>query len=79
MLAAMAIFTPEELDEQLLAWKAALQAISRGQSYRMGENRQLTRADLPEVRSTLEWLEDQKAATLGQGTGPRVFVGRPRR
>ena len=71
------IFTTEEIAEQMKAYKAALTALSLGQSYRIGE-RWLTRADLPEVRRTLEWLGAQEQALKG-GNRMRVTVGRPLR
>lgn len=71
------IFTIEEIAEQMKAYKAALAALSLGQSYRIGE-RWLTRADLPEVRRTLEWLGAQEQALEG-GNRMRVTVGRPLR
>ena len=52
----MAIFTSEELIEQISAWKGALLAVSASQSYTIS-NRTLTKADLPEIRNTLIFLE----------------------
>jgi len=54
------IWTLPELDEQLAAWKAALLALSTSQSYEIG-GRKLTRADLPEVRRTLDYLAKERA------------------
>jgi len=70
----MAIFTSEELTEQITAWKAALLAVSASQSYSIS-NRTLTKADLPEIRNTLTFLEKQKDATAGR-TGPYFAAGR---
>jgi hypothetical protein len=56
----MAIFTSAELDAQLTAWKAALTALSTSKEYSIG-SRRLRREDLSEVRSTLEWLEGERA------------------
>ena len=55
----MAIFTPTELDAQNTAWKAALTALLSGLEYTIGDRR-LRRVDIPEVRTTLEWLEGQR-------------------
>jgi hypothetical protein len=73
----MAIFTSEELTEQISAWKAALLAVAASQSYTIS-NRTLTKADLPEIRNTLTFLEKQKDATAGR-TGPHFAAGRVRR
>ena len=73
----MSVFTLQELEEQITAFKKALMAISTGQEYSIG-NRRMTRADLPEIRKTLEWLAGDKHKLLGQG-GPVVLVGRPKR
>jgi hypothetical protein len=44
-------------DAQLLVlYNEALQAIATGQSYRIG-TRNLSRADLKDVRETIEWLD----------------------
>lgn len=51
----MAIYTNAEKAEALAQWKAALAACSSGQEYTIGQRR-LRRADLPEIRSTLAWL-----------------------
>ena len=61
----MAIFTPEELLEQLTAWKAALLALSSGQEYQIG-TRRLRRSDLAEVRRTLEWLNEELDTVNGR-------------
>ncbi len=73
----MAIFTADELDEQITTWKAALLAVATSQSYTI-LNRTLTRADLPEIRATLTFLEKEKESTAGR-TGPYFSVGRTRR
>lgn len=66
----MAIFTLTEIAEQKTAYKAALLKVSRGQAYDIG-GRRLTRADLPEIRETLEWLDKEEAKLGGLG-GPSV-------
>ncbi len=61
----MPIFTSGELPEQIAAWKSALLALSTGgQEYRIG-GRMLRRADLPEIRKTLAFLEGQRADASG--------------
>ena len=45
-------------EEQKAAWNKALLACSGGQEYTIG-SRRLRRADLPEIRKTLEWLDSQ--------------------
>lgn len=71
------IWTLAELDEQLTAYKAALLALSTSQSYRIG-TRELTRADLPEIRSTLDYLAREQAR-LVNGSAPVGVQMRPRR
>ena len=78
----MAIFTTDELSAQIAAWKAALLGVSTSQSYRMPDGRQLYRADLPEIRRTLEWLDSQLTA-LNAGAASssqlNITVGTPLR
>lgn len=77
----MGIFTAAELDEQIAAYKEALKAVASGQSVRMntgGSDRMLTMADLPEIRNTLTWLANEKAALQGKSI-PVSFSGRPAR
>jgi hypothetical protein len=69
----MAIFTLTEVEEQITAWKAALLAVSLNQSYMIGDKR-LTRADLPQIRQTLEWLDKEKTR-ITEPTG--IFVNGP--
>jgi len=68
------IFTAEELEAQLTAWKAALIAVSKGQEHWI-DGEKITRADLPRIRETLEWLgsEKQKLATSTRPPG-RTFA-----
>lgn len=69
----MAIFTLAEITEQIAAYKAALVAVSLNQSYMMGEKR-LARADLSEIRNTLEWL-DHERIRISHPTG--IFTNGP--
>ena len=73
----MAIFTEQELDEQIEAFKEALFAVGKNQSYKIGK-REYVRADLPEIRETLKFL-DQERNNLRVGAGPLFVQGRPRR
>lgn len=54
----MPIFTRAQKKEQIAAWNKALLACSGGQEYTIG-SRRLRRADLPEIRKTLEWLDNR--------------------
>lgn len=54
----MPIFTRAQKEEQKAAWNKALLACAGGQEYTIG-SRRLRRADLPEIRETLEWLDSQ--------------------
>ena len=74
----MPIFTPAELAEQKAAWKAALLAVSKSQSYTIGK-RTLTRADLSEIKGMLGWLDEQESALTVDAAGPRIVQGRVRR
>lgn len=73
----MAIFTSTEIEEQLAEWKTALKRCAAGQSYEV-EGRKLTRADLPEIRATLRFLDAERAKISGH-TASVTVVGRPAR
>lgn len=80
----MAIFTSAELETHIAAYKAALLALPTAQSYTIdsgGSRHAVTKADLPELRNHLEWLQRQKNAldTTGASGGPQILVGRPMR
>lgn len=58
-------------DAQLLVlYRNALAAVTVGQSYSIN-GRSMTRADLPEIRETIDWLEAriQNAAATDSGGG----------
>jgi hypothetical protein len=77
----MGIFTSAELDTQISAYKAALLACASGQSYRLSNgivDRSFTQNDLPEIRNTLNWLAQEKAALSGISV-PYIVSGRPSR
>ena len=65
------IWTREELTTQIARWKQALLTCAAGKSYTIG-SRTLTRHDLADIRSMLDYLAGQLAA-IDDGTGP-VFV-----
>ncbi|HGE7088403.1 TPA: DUF6148 family protein [Klebsiella aerogenes] len=66
-------FSLTEAQEMLSVWKEAYRAIAiGGQAYKMG-TRQLTRADLPEVKRQLDyWRNEVERMTAGTRRGPRV-------
>jgi len=64
----MSFFTIAELDEQIAAYKAALKAVAINQEYSVG-GRRFTRADLPEIRKTLEWLWSERSR-IANGMAP---------
>lgn len=66
----MTAFTTAEIDAQLTLWKSALAACSGNQSYALG-GRSLTRADLPEIRNTIDWLEQKRMRTSNGGARVR--------
>lgn len=69
------IWTIEELDQQIKAFKDALIALSTSQEY-MVNGKRLVRADLPEIRNTLDYLAKEKSKLTG--SRPHVIVsGRP--
>ncbi len=76
----MAIFTKAEKARQIALWQEALEKVSRGQEYTIG-SRRLRRADLPEIRETLDWLAGQPTVEderSGQGL-PRFLQVLPGR
>lgn len=73
----MSIFTLEEIAEQKTAYKKALMALSTSKEYYIG-GRRLARSDLPEIRTTLEWLDTEERKLTGK-SGPVVVVGVPAR
>jgi len=73
----MAIFTAEELDEEIAGWKAALSAVRTGQSYSIA-GRTLTRVNVAEIMQTLRSLDKERQALTGK-SGPHFAAGRVRR
>lgn len=62
-----------EAQELLSVWREAYRAIAiGGQAYKMG-TRQLTRANLPEVKDQFDyWRNEVERLTAGTRRGPRV-------
>lgn len=73
----MAIYTAAELAEEIATYKAGISALATAQSYSIG-GRVITRADLPAMRSHLQWLGEQQDAMAGR-TGPHITAGRVKR
>ena len=70
-------WTREELLSLLADWKAAYKAASTGKSY-MVQGRTLTRYEIPEIRSQIDYLNGELAALDGT-RGPKRIVMRVRR
>lgn len=67
----MAIFSKELCRQKLNTWLAAEEAVATGQSYQIG-SRMLTRADLKQIRSEMEyWAEKLAQAEAEEKTGGR--------
>lgn len=65
-LAALETLTPANM---LNAWIQAEAAVAlAGQSYQIGD-RKLTRADLPEIRKSIQFWQGQVAAASGADSG----------
>ncbi|EEB8310329.1 hypothetical protein FW737_21380 [Salmonella enterica subsp. enterica serovar Oslo] len=62
-----------ESQEMFAVWRDAYRAIAiGGQAYKMG-TRQLTRADLPEVKKQFDyWRNEVERMSAGTRRGPRV-------
>lgn len=73
----MSIWTADELNTQIAAFKKALLVVAGGQSVTV-DGTTYTNADLQSIQKTLEYLNQQKLALAGSG-GPRVVPGRVRR
>lgn len=67
----MAIFSKELCQQKLNTWLSAEEAVATGQSYQIG-SRMLTRADLKQIRSEMEyWAEKLAQAEAEEKTGGR--------
>ncbi len=71
----MAGITAAQAQAKLDGWMAAEDAVMGGQSYSMG-SRQLTRADLGQIRESIQYWES-KVIRLSQGGGVRVTGATP--
>lgn len=72
------LFSESELDAQIAAYKAALTALAASAEYTMdfgGMRQTVRKADLPEIRRTLEWLQSQRVGNA-TGGGPQSLAGR---
>ena len=74
----MSVFTLQELDEQIAAYKAALKKLATSHQSMEIDGMKFTRADLPQVRKTLDWLSAERTRVLGRNRAVTV-VGRPSR
>lgn len=75
------LFTEAELDAKIAAYKQALESLASSQSYTIdvgGTKTTVTKADLPQIRSTLEWLQAERVK-LTTGGGPQILHGVVRR
>lgn len=61
-----------EAEAQLVLWETALGQTSKSQSYTIN-GRTLNRADVAEIRQTIDWLEG-KILTLQRASGTRRQV-----
>lgn len=74
----MSLFTAEELSNQIAAYKDALLKLASSQSYTIetigGTRRIVTRADLPEIRKTLTYLESEKQKLSTSSVHRRTYA-----
>lgn len=70
----MSVWSKEELEAQIGAWKKALLTVSGGKAYSVA-GRSLTLQDVGEIRETLRFLERELRALEG-GCGPVCVAGR---
>lgn len=80
-MAITPLFTAEELDTQIAAYKQAMLDVASGKRVRInsgGTDREITSEDLPELRKHIQWLQFERANLL-IGPGPQFLAARPRR
>lgn len=71
-------WTLEEAKQHLKAWLEAELAVSTGQRYKIG-TRELTRADLGEIRERINfWRNEVARLERGRGGGARILRVVPR-
>lgn len=78
----MAIYTLQEIEEQIAQAKVDLAVARKAQSYTHGmsggNSRSATRAQIESLQQHLEWLNNQKLS-LSRRRGAVTVVGRPAR
>lgn len=67
----------EEARSTLKMWIDAERAVATGQSYKIG-TRSLTRANLADIRESIQFWRREIARLEAKHTGARVFRGVPR-
>ena len=67
----------EEAKATLRMWLEAERAVATGQSYRIG-TRSLTRANLADIRESIQFWRREIAKLEAKHTGARVFRAVPR-
>ncbi len=73
----MSWITMEEAQQSLRLWLDAERAVARGQSYRIG-SRSLTRANLADIRESIQFWRKEIARLESKQVGARVFRAVPR-
>ena len=73
----MSWITIEEAQETLRLWLDAERAVATGQSYKIG-TRSLTRANLADIRESIQFWRREIARLEAKHTGARVFRAVPR-
>ncbi len=73
----LTLYTDAELEAEIQRWKAALAAVASGKSYEI-KDRSLDRADLADIRDTLNALAREKQRRSGDAR-PRLVQAVPYR
>lgn len=73
----MSWITIEEAQETLRLWLDAERAVATGQSYKIG-TRSLTRANLADIRESIQFWRREIARLEAKHTGASVFRAVPR-
>ena len=71
----MAGITLAQAEAQLTTWLTAMEKVASGQEYEIG-NRKMTRANLAEIRETIEYW-DSKVQQLDRNSGSGGLRVRP--
>ena len=80
-MAITPLYTIEELNTEIAAWKLCLAALRAGKSYTFqsgGSQQSYTANDIDTVQKTLLWFQRQRAELEG-GSASQVVIGRPQR